>query len=80
MKKEPDTKYIDLLDILSTETGIGIGTIKKTIREYKLTGTVSSLINKKRRPNVCEKVDDFDKNAIRQKIHGFWFKREIPTF
>jgi len=34
---------------------------------------------KKRRLTVDEKKDDFDKNAIRQKVHSFWLKREIPT-
>lgn len=64
---------------MSTRSGIGIGTIKRTIREYKSTGTLSSPVNKKNRPTVVDKVDDFDKNAIRQKIHAFWFRREIPT-
>jgi len=36
-------------------------------------------MNKKKRPTVVDKVDDFDKNAISQKIHAFWFRREIPT-
>jgi len=77
--KDPYIRYEDLLDILSEGTNIGIGTIKKTLSEYKSTGMVSSPINKKKRPTISEKVDDFDKNEIRRKIHGFWFKREIPT-
>jgi len=28
---------------------------------------------------ILDKVDEFDKNAIRQKIHSFWRKREVPT-
>ena len=79
MKTEPDIKYDNLLNKISTRSGIGIGTIKRTIREYKSTGTLSSPVNKKNRPTVVDKVDDFDKNAIRQKIHAFWFRREIPT-
>lgn len=35
---------------------------------------------KKIRPTINDKIDNFDKNAIRQKIHGFWLKNEIPTF
>lgn len=26
-----------------------------------------------------ERVNDFDENAIQQKIHGFQLRREIPT-
>lgn len=29
------------------------------------------------RRTVCEKVDDFSKNAILE--NGFWLKKEIPT-
>lgn len=28
---------------------------------------------------MIDKVDEFDKNAIRQKIHNFWRNREVPT-
>ncbi|KAE9522234.1 hypothetical protein AGLY_017372 [Aphis glycines] len=31
------------------------------------------------RSTIIEKIDDFDKNAIRQKIHGFWYRHKIPT-
>lgn len=72
-------KYDDLLKKLSIGSGIGVGTIKKTIREYKSTGAIFSPVNKKKRLTIVDKVDDFDKNAIRQKIHAFWFRREIPT-
>ncbi|XP_026819046.1 uncharacterized protein LOC113557684 [Rhopalosiphum maidis] len=35
LKTEPDIKYDNLLNKISTKSGIGIGTIKRTIREYK---------------------------------------------
>jgi len=76
---DPNIKYEDLLIRISTSCGIGIVTIKKTLSEYKRTGKVTSPLNQKKRPTVVDKVDDFDKNAIRQKIHAFWFRREIPT-
>jgi len=34
--------------------------------------------NKKIRPTVLNKVNDFDKNEIQRKIHGFWVDREVP--
>ncbi|XP_026815523.1 uncharacterized protein LOC113555299 [Rhopalosiphum maidis] len=72
-------KYIDLMMSLSTDTGFGLRTIRSTVKEYKETGVVSSPNKKKIRSTVIEKIDDFNKNAIRQKIHSFWFRREIPT-
>ncbi|XP_060868764.1 uncharacterized protein LOC132943720 [Metopolophium dirhodum] len=76
---EPEIMYDNLMTRVSVACGIGILTVKNTISEYKRTGKVSSPMNKKKRPTIIDKVDDFDKNAIRQKIHAFWFRREIPT-
>lgn len=30
-------------------------------------------------PKINDKIDDLGKNAFHQKIHRFWFRREIPT-
>ena len=77
---DPNIKYDDLLKKLSSGSGIGTGTIKKTLSEYKCTGAISSPINKKKRPTIVDKVDDFDKNAIRQKIHAFWFDEKFQRY
>jgi len=34
---------------------------------------------KSQKPGVVDKIDDFDKDAIRRKVHSFWLNREIPT-
>lgn len=67
-----------LVDI-SKSSGIGQRTIQTTLSEYKKQGTVSSPNKKKTRPTILQKIDDFDKNVIRQKIHNFWRNREVPT-
>lgn len=72
-------KYVDLVKLMSKEIGIGQRTISTTLSEYKNNGTVSSPNKIKVRLTITDKIDDFDKNAIRQKIHGFWVRREIPT-
>jgi len=64
---------------VSKTTGIGQRTVQITLAEYKKEGTVSSPNKKRVKPTIFEKVDEFDKNAIRQKIHDFWRKREVPT-
>lgn len=73
-------KYIDLIKWMSQETGIGQRTISMTLSEYRRKGTISSPNRKKVRPKLTEKVNELDKNAIRRKIHGFWHRKEFPTF
>ncbi|XP_022174483.1 uncharacterized protein LOC111036671 [Myzus persicae] len=70
---------VHLKKILSEQLGIGIGTIYQTILEYKRSKTISSPNRTKKFKNVKDKVDDFDKYAIRRKIHKFWSDREFPT-
>lgn len=60
-----------MYDELSAESDIGINTFKKTLAEYKLSGMII--------PTVRDKIDDFNKNEIRQKIHNSWLRLEIPT-
>ncbi|CAI6359748.1 unnamed protein product [Macrosiphum euphorbiae] len=79
LSTDPDIKYENLVTKLSAACGIGILTVKNTISEYKRTGKVSSPLNNKKRRTVIDKVDEYDISAIRQKIHEFWFRREIPT-
>lgn len=64
---------------ISKASGIGQRTIQATLSEYKSQGTVSSPSKKRCRPTVVNKIDEFDKNAIRLKIHNFWRNREVPT-
>jgi len=72
-------KYKDLIKIVSEISGVGKNTVGSTISEYKNTGLLKSPNKKKNRPSIIQKIDDFEKNAIRRKIHDFWLKREIPT-
>lgn len=77
---EQKLKYIDIIKFISHQTGIGQRTISTTLSDYKKKGTVSSPNKNKIRPTIIEKIDEFDKNAIRRKIHEFWIRKEIPTF
>lgn len=78
--KKQKMKYKDIIRSISKEIGIGLRTISTTLSEYNKKGTVTSPNKNKIRPTILEKVDEFSKNAIRQKIHGFWLRKEIPTF
>ncbi|KAL4084055.1 hypothetical protein QTP88_029371 [Uroleucon formosanum] len=65
--------------IISKELGIGVTTISNTLTEYRNFKTVSSPNRKKIFKNVTDKIDDFDKEAIRRQIHQFWVNRELPN-
>lgn len=71
--------FRDFIVAISRTTGIGQRTIQTTLAEYKKEGTVSSPNKRKVRSTILQKVEEFDKNAIRQKIHNFWKNREVPT-
>lgn len=78
--EQPKIKYDVVIEALSKETGYELHSIKNTVSEYQLTGKYESPPRKKNRTTVNDTIDDFIKNAIRQKIHTFWFKRQIPSF
>jgi len=70
-------KYKDLIKKISITSGVGQKTVERTLAEYKVKGIVSSPNKKKIRKTVIDKTEDFDQNAIRQKVHNFWFNRQI---
>lgn len=64
---------------ISKTSGIGHNSALSFISEYKNTGTVTSpnmISNKK---CLFDKIDDLDRNALRQKVHYFWLRKELPT-
>ncbi|KAL6446087.1 hypothetical protein ACFW04_001027 [Cataglyphis niger] len=79
-KDKPHILNKDAITQLAEQTGIGISSIKKTLLEYKHTGAVTSPNKKKHRLTFKEKVDEFDKSAIRRKVHEFYINRDLPTF
>ncbi|KAE9522521.1 hypothetical protein AGLY_017086 [Aphis glycines] len=78
-EEQPDIKYKPLIAYLSKASGIGRDTIVNTIRNYKNDNQLKSPNKTKIRSRINEKIDDFDKNAIRLKIHSFWLRNEVPT-
>ncbi|KAL4098424.1 hypothetical protein QTP88_023043 [Uroleucon formosanum] len=72
-------KYLDLIKLISNTLGIGLNKIQTTISEYNQTKTVTSPNRKRKKPGVVDKIDDFDKDAIRRKVHSLWFDRQLPT-
>jgi len=79
LTKSPNIKYEDIVTNLSEASGVGRETISKTIAEYRSTNTVTSPNIKRNKSSVFNKIDDMDRNALRQKVHSFWLRRELPT-
>ena len=78
-KKKPDIRYKPLIAEVAEETGIGRGTIIRTIASYKKTGRVSSPNRTRKKSSIFDNTDESTKLAIRQKVYDFWHRREVPT-
>lgn len=72
-------KFRELITHISENLGIGYHTVRKTVSEYNTTKCVKSPNRKRQKPGIVDKIDEFDKNAIRRKVHSFWFNKELPT-
>ncbi|KAL4085236.1 hypothetical protein QTP88_027095 [Uroleucon formosanum] len=77
--KHPDMQYRVMIAEMSKTLGIGLNSVRTTISEYKSTGTVKSPNKKRSKKCLFDKIDDLDRNALRQKVHSFWLRKELPT-
>lgn len=68
----------EIIKNISEESGVGQRTVSVTLSD-STKEIVTSPNKTKIRPNVTDKIDEFNQNAIRQKVHQFWHNREIPT-
>lgn len=78
----PTDKYpykTSIMEKTASILGIGVASVYRIIKEYATTGNVQSPSTTKKRLTFSEKVDEFDKQAIRKKVHGFYLKSELPT-
>ncbi|CAI6370564.1 unnamed protein product [Macrosiphum euphorbiae] len=77
--KSPSKPYKKMMVEISNITGIGRNSIVSIISEYKKTGTVTSPNKTRNKKCLFDRIDDLDRNALRQKVHSFWLRKEIPT-
>ncbi|XP_050504984.1 uncharacterized protein LOC126883468 [Diabrotica virgifera virgifera] len=72
---------VKIKDLLSNVLILGVAnsTIYRTIKEYKQTGTVRCPKNISGRPAVLSRYDEKVKTSVRQIVHSFFFKNEMPT-
>lgn len=79
IEENPEISIRKVRSILSKELGIGEVTISNTIKEYRETKFIKSPCRERHQKNVTMNTDEFDKYAIRRKIHQFWINRKLPT-
>ena len=70
-----------VIDMVSGLTGVSTASIYRMKTEFRNFGCFSSPGKKRpsKKGSRLEKYDDFTLNAIRRKVHDFFFRNEIPT-
>ena len=79
LELNPDSLIDDIVKKASESTGVSESSVYRVIREYKATHTLKSPKKEKSRKKLLKSVDEFDRNAIRRKVHEFFFRNELPT-
>jgi transposase len=68
-----------VVDRVASMSGVSCRSVFNILKEKKTTGVVKSPSKKRKRISTVSSIDDFTKNAIRLKVHQFFFNNEIPT-
>lgn len=79
MRENPTLVLEELQNRVADKTGVCSRTVYNVIKEYKETHTFSAPKRKLTYKKYIDSIDDFDKNAIRRKVHQFFFRNELPT-
>lgn len=69
----PALPLADIEQRAADKAGVPASSVFKIVKEYKDTHSLSGPKTHRNRKSSLDYVDDFDKNAIRRKIHGFFF-------
>ncbi|XP_025208931.1 uncharacterized protein LOC112604215 [Melanaphis sacchari] len=82
MENQHNIKFEDLMKSISKEIRIEVHSITEIVNEYLESKKIDYVKSPDRNKSclTINKVEVFNKIAIRNKIHEFWLKREIPKF
>lgn len=75
----PDMSLRQMVHRIMNMSGIGSNSIYSIISEYKTNGSVTSPNKTRNKKCLFDKIEDLDCNALRQKVHYFWLRKELPT-
>ena len=79
LESNPELSISDVGNEAARVTGVCKASVFRVISEYKKCGALNSPKKTKVRKRISEDVDDFERNAIRKKVHEFFFLNELPT-
>jgi len=68
--------YQQLIANISHISDIGRNSVISIISKYNYTGAVRYPNNTRNKKCLFDKIDNFDRNALHQKIRSFWLRNE----
>jgi hypothetical protein len=78
LQLSPNILIHDIVKKEAYSTGVSECSIYRVIEEYKSTHILKSPQKVKLRKKFSESVDEFERNAIRRKVHDIFFRHELP--
>jgi hypothetical protein len=75
----PNTSISEVVRNAALCSGVCKRTVYRILKENKEHHSLSSPKRTKNRDSLLSNVDDFDRNAVRRKVHEFYFRNELPT-
>lgn len=79
LQENPALALTDIQQKVADKLGVCSKTVFNVIKEYKTTHTLVEPKTNQNRKKSIDTIDDFDKTAIRRKVHQYFFRNEIPT-
>nr|CAI5858466.1 unnamed protein product [Callosobruchus analis] len=77
--ENPGVSIHEIEKIIAKKTGVSARTVFSIRKGYKESHTLSEPRKPTEYKKISHTVDDFDRNAIRCKVHQFFFRNELPT-
>lgn len=69
----------DIVTMTSELCGVGTSTVKRLKQKFNASKSLSPCKKREKKRNYPQKCDEFAKNAIRRKMHSFFFQNKLPT-
>lgn len=79
LEATPNASSNDILKTVASSMGVHWASVYKIVKEKNTVGVLRSPKKEKPRPTVIEKTDSFTKSALRNAVHDFFRRNEIPT-
>nr|CAH7766353.1 unnamed protein product [Callosobruchus chinensis] len=78
VQENGDMLVEELVQKVAVISGISRTSVNRIVREYRSNHPLSEPKAYPSRKKINEAIDDFDRGAIRRKVHSFFFRNELP--